>query len=164
MTEKKSVCGDLIERLESQLPNTVVTEKGGSALIKKFFGDVFPLEAVIAELDLQIKAEMDKIELGPPPGAPKETEESAITQDPEPSQQEHVPGDMSEHYLNLKDIVEEFNAKLDKWYEDSGCVVNFSWSYSGGKKLEISGVDYIVYRKPAPSAETLKTVISKANL
>lgn len=163
MTEKKSVCGDLIERLESQLPNTVVTEKGGSAIIKKFFGDAFPLEESPSETNPSEKA-YPKIELGPPPGAPKETEESAITQDPDPSQQEHVPGDMSEHYLNLKDIVAEFNAKLDKWYEDSGCVVNFSWSYSGGKKLEISGVDYIVYRKPAPSAETLKSIVSKANL
>jgi len=164
MTEKKSVCGDLIERLESQLPNTVVTEKGGSAIIKRFFGDMYPLtEANFSEKGYP------KIELGPPPGEPKETEESAITEDTQPpvqetdpSQQEHIPGGMLDHYQNLKSIVEEFNEKLDKWYADSGCVVNFSWAYSGGKKLEIVGIDYIVYRKPAPAAETIKSALAKA--
>lgn len=61
----------------------------------------------------------------------------------------------------LKTIVENFNENLEIWYKTTGCVANFSWDYSDRKKLIIAGVDYIVYRKPAPSGSTIKEILGK---
>ena len=61
----------------------------------------------------------------------------------------------------LKDLVEGFNKSLEEWYKKTGCVVNFSWNYNMFKKLEIAGIDYIVYRKDAPAEETIKEILSR---
>lgn len=62
---------------------------------------------------------------------------------------------------SLREIVSTFNNSLEEWYKKTGCVVNFSWGYKGFKKLEIAGIDFIVYRKEAPSEETIKAVLSR---
>jgi hypothetical protein len=61
----------------------------------------------------------------------------------------------------LKVIVSEFNEKLSTWYKDTGCVINFGWSYNPQKFLEILGIDYIVYRKEPPSEKTLKQALAQ---
>ena len=61
--------------------------------------------------------------------------------------------------------VEEFNEKLVNWYQKSGCVANFSWKYEDTyKKLEVAGVDVIVYRKQAPTALTIKEALDNAHV
>jgi hypothetical protein len=62
--------------------------------------------------------------------------------------------------------VDSFNKSLQLWYEKTECVANFGWKYegkSGDKFLDLLGIDYIVYRKPAPSEESLKSALSKSN-
>lgn len=60
-------------------------------------------------------------------------------------------------------IVVDFNEKLVDWYKKSGCVANFSWKYEDSfKKLEVAGVDVIVYRKQAPTALTIKEALDNA--
>ena len=152
MTDKKTVCSDLIGRLESQLPNTVITEKDGRIEIKKILAGNIPLE----EATDPATKPYPPIDLGPPPGKPEETSGDTTVEDIDPTTEG------PKYYTQLQEIVDEFNEKLDLWYEDTGCVVNFSWGYSGGKKLEIAGIDYIVYRKPAPAPETIKSALAKA--
>lgn len=65
----------------------------------------------------------------------------------------------SEATIKLKEIVDSFNAQLGDWYKNTECVVNFGWNYSQFKKLEVLGIDYIVYRKPAPNEATMREIM-----
>jgi len=62
----------------------------------------------------------------------------------------------------LEAAVDAFNASLDRWYEETGCVANFSWKYTPCKHLEIAGIDVIVYRKSAPSSLTIKEALESS--
>ena len=56
---------------------------------------------------------------------------------------------------------DRFKKEFKSWLDRTDCVANFSWSYAdGGKALEIASVDYMVYRKEAPSEKTLKTILA----
>lgn len=63
---------------------------------------------------------------------------------------------------SLEAIVDAFNVSLDRWYEETGCVANFSWKYTPCKHLEIAGIDVIVYRKSVPSALTIKEALESS--
>lgn len=64
---------------------------------------------------------------------------------------------------SLARIVGDFNASLRTWYEKSGCVANFCWTYHDDcKLLEIAGIDVIVYRKDAPSPLAIKEALESA--
>jgi len=167
MPENKSVCKDLIGRLESQLPNAVVMDENGQLKVKKPLSEDFPLQ----EDDTAVKG-FPPVDLGPEV-LYKPVESARALKDPEPAPEPSRHGPILEGLFNmnqadaysaLKEIVGEFNEKLDAWYEAYGCVVNFGWGYANGKKLEISGIDFIVYRKPAPSAESIKSVLAKAKI
>lgn len=62
----------------------------------------------------------------------------------------------------LQAIVNAFNIAFDSWRQEYGMVAEFSWSYtrSGSdealKRMEVSGIDRIVYRKEPPTAEHFK--------
>jgi len=62
-------------------------------------------------------------------------------------------------HASLIAIVDTFNNQMIAWYKETGCVVNFGWQYSRQKLMEILGIDYIVFRKEAPSEKTLSEVL-----
>lgn len=61
----------------------------------------------------------------------------------------------------LQQIVDAFNENIEHWYKSTGCVANFSWEYLDRKKLAIAGVDFILYRKKAPSGTTVKEILER---
>lgn len=83
---------------------------------------------------------------------------------PVEEQKEDAAGDRDTVTAQLQLIVAAFNNSLESWYKNSGCVANFSWGYQQGKKLEITSIDYIVYRKQAPDEQTIKEVLSRGKL
>lgn len=136
--DSKNVCSDLINRLQSQLP------KSSSGLYGTMASP--PTEDKLSSLEEGIRKLQERIDglMGdktPPP-------------DPEKAMTEKITGE-------LQDIVESFNKSFAEWSARTGCVVNFSWSYRDGKRLEVAGIDYIVYRREAPSAKTMKEVVER---
>jgi hypothetical protein len=137
--DSKHVCKDLVERLQAQLPPSAQLPKPLTPVPEKRFQEI--------EDNLKLlQAKLEEV-VNPPKPTPAENEKlmaDKITQE-------------------LADIVGSFNASFEDWRQRTGCVVNFSWGYAnGGKKLEIAGIDYIVYRKPAPSEKTLQEVLQPA--
>lgn len=61
----------------------------------------------------------------------------------------------------LQDIVTDFNIAFEDWQDKYGCVANFAFGYAGNKKIEISSIDKIIYRKPAPSFEKISELLPK---
>lgn len=147
MPENKSVCKDLIGRLESQLPNAVVMDENGQLKVNKPLSEDFLLQE-----DSSAVKGFPHVDLGPIKPEPKTDILGLFNMN------------QADAYSALKEIVGEFNEKLDAWYEAYGCVVNFGWGYANGKKLEIAGIDFIVYRKPAPSEESIKSVLARAKI
>lgn len=138
MNKNKTVVGDLIGRLESHLSDPLKRD--------------FPLVEESAE-----KRKYPDIDLSPPPVEPTEKE-------PQQPEGEPVFKLDTKPYEALKKIVDTFNRELELWHDLTGCVVNFGWNYSNGKQLEITGIDYIIYRKTAPSEESIKSALAKAKL
>lgn len=67
----------------------------------------------------------------------------------------------AQSFYELKAIVEDFNKRLEVWHKNRGCVANFNWAYNPTKKLEIAGIDCIIYRKPPPSSKTVKEIVEQ---
>lgn len=63
----------------------------------------------------------------------------------------------------LERITDDFNNRLTGWQERFGCTANFSWGYdrAGRKQLAITEVDVQVYRKDAPSAQSLQSMLGR---
>jgi hypothetical protein len=64
-------------------------------------------------------------------------------------------------YKSLKSIVNDFNKNLHDWMEDTGCRVNFGFSYGldrDVKSIDILGIDLIVWRKQPPGSGVLKSL------
>lgn len=183
----ESVCGDLLDRLEKRLPENshlrVSTEKkteskdedvlkdlveqnrqllqkmqeynethdGTASKKKEVMSQDFPLEEVVQAAPSPIisaiteEVKVEEIKVAPTVEPAKPAAESRL----------------STAYEELSAIVDTFNKSLSKWYEDTGCVAGFSWRYRGRKSLEVDGIDYIVYRKDAPSDESLKSILEK---
>lgn len=159
--ETKKVCDELIERLQglhpaaSKKPPTPVP---ASAPMRQFdtgtpvsSGVVLTVEEQLKVLNEEFEAFKNKILL-------KDMSSDATPVESEDTDKKACVAIA----LELQKIVSDFNASLQEWYKKYGCVVNFSWGYSGFKKLEISAIDYIVYRKEAPSEKTLKEVLERA--
>jgi hypothetical protein len=158
----KSVCGDLLGRLESRLP-------GSSPLLKnKSTEKVDPLTQVsngsqdiirkLEEDSLKFKSQPPAKEAGSFPLEPIEETEPELKQEPEVEAEPQIE---SKLYTRLQEIVSKFNEDLAEWFTTTGCVANFGWKYQEHKSLEITGIDYIVYRKPAPSGERIKDILAK---
>lgn len=160
MTDK-SVCGDLLGRLESRLP-------GSSPLLKNKSAEKSdPISHVSSgSQDIIRKLEEDSLKFKSQPPA-KEVKSFALEPvEPEPvieeePQQEDEGPEESKLYTRLQEIVTKFNEDLAEWFTTTGCVANFGWKYQQHKALEITGIDYIVYRKPAPSGERIKDILTK---
>ena len=63
----------------------------------------------------------------------------------------------------LHAIVTAFNIDFAQWRAEFGMVADFSWSYERGarsgealKRMEVAGIDRIVYRKAPPTPEHFK--------
>lgn len=63
----------------------------------------------------------------------------------------------------LHAIVSAFNIEFGQWRVEYGMVADFSWSYERGsksgealKRMEVAGIDRIVYRKAPPSPEQFR--------
>lgn len=63
----------------------------------------------------------------------------------------------------LHAIVTAFNIDFAQWRAEYGMVADFSWSYDRSgqgaealKRMEVAGIDRIVYRKAPPSPEHFK--------
>lgn len=65
--------------------------------------------------------------------------------------------------VELEKIVRSFNAGLAEWAKTHGCVATFQWGYTpeGGKSIEISSIDMIIYRKEPPSPRVIKSTLDK---
>ncbi len=66
--------------------------------------------------------------------------------------------------LHLENIIEEFNKNFAKWTSEHGCVAEMGWKYlpdTGTKQLKINSVDKIIFRTPAPDADTFRKVMEK---
>lgn len=171
-----SVCGDLLGRLEAKLPQ-------GSPLLKKQDPEVKknndkfmqelkdPKNSVISQMENNPGTK--KVVVLESQDFPIE-EISSTSTAPEikpPAEKEPVMGESSNEekrlpgaqlaYEGLKKIVDRFNEDLSKWYEESGCVANFNWKYGKGKVIDIVSIDYIVYRKEAPSPQSVKDILDK---
>lgn len=64
---------------------------------------------------------------------------------------------------SLQAIVNSFNVAFDAWGQEFGAVAEFSWAFQriegtpdAAKHLAIAGIDRIIYRRPAPSAEQFR--------
>lgn len=60
--------------------------------------------------------------------------------------------------------MKDFNQKLDAWHDVCGCTAEFSWTYNhkGQKQLAVAAIDLAVYRRRPPDAETLESMLEKA--
>lgn len=63
----------------------------------------------------------------------------------------------------LLDLTAEFNRELDRWHSRYGCTVNFVWGYNreGLKQLAVAEIDRPIYRKDAPSGQTLSDAMAE---
>lgn len=181
-----SVCGDLLSRLETKLP-------GGSPLIKTSDkkSPIVKDEDVLKDLVEQNKQILRKMEAfnngaasfpqkdpvmsgdfpieeikAPAAEIFKEEipKEEPMIETPLFDPQSPPPAALEKAHEDLLKLVEDFNISLEKWYRDTGCVVNFSWKYKGKKFLEVDGIDYIVYRKEAPTEERMKALMDRYNV
>ena len=62
-------------------------------------------------------------------------------------------------------IVERFNHNLSTWMHAYDCVANFGWEFGGPqreKRLSITDIDYIIYRRPPPGEKTLGDILKAA--
>jgi len=68
---------------------------------------------------------------------------------------------MGNAIASLQQMVDVFNNSFAAWSKETGLVAEFSWGYgvNGCKRVEIVGVDLIAYRRPAPSAQTLREAL-----
>lgn len=62
-------------------------------------------------------------------------------------------------YEELKAIVDKFNDDFKAWTEKSSCVAEFGWNYTGCKSIAIKGIDKIIWRQPAPTADYMAEAI-----
>jgi hypothetical protein len=179
MADSKSVCGDLLGRLESKIPGgaPILKAAGSDDFLKKIANDNSEIIKRLEEENRRLKAPvkettaapdfmMEIIETPepvpepvkvPPPPPPKPIEEKPVVREETGCK---TPTD-SGVLAKLSTIVSRFNEDLAAWHKDSGCVVNFAWKYGDYKAIEITGIDYIVYRKPAPSGESIKEVLAR---
>jgi len=138
--DSKNVCTDMLQRLQAQIPG-VELPKYGEAKMPPLTHD-----EKLADLESRFK-ELQK------------SLETAKEAEPESKKKLSDREAADEIADKLKAIVEDFNIKLKDWHELTGCVANFGWSYTGGKSLEVTSIDYIVYRREAPSAKTIKDIL-----
>jgi hypothetical protein len=145
--DSKNVCNDLINRLQSKVPQSAADFPRYGEATK--FNSFMTQEQKIAALEDGLKSLKERLEF-------------TLTPEAEPEKRLDDAEVAKKVSTDLQVIVDDFNNKLVSWHEASGCVVNFGWSYGGGKKrLEILGIDYIVYRKEPPSEKALKDALSK---
>jgi hypothetical protein len=138
--DSKNVCADMLQRLQSQITTGLEFPKYGAPVQAGLTS-----EQKLADLELKLKDLQRSLGV-----------ESA----PEPKKKLSDREAADQIAEKLKTLVDEFNAKLKEWRDTTGCVANFGWNYSDGKSLEVTGIDYIVYRKEPPSAKTLKDALS----
>ena len=66
----------------------------------------------------------------------------------------------------LKQIVDDFNSRFADWMEAHGCRAEFAWKYGSDrtqiKALDVTAVDLIVYRRPAPDFTTVRDAVKQA--
>jgi hypothetical protein len=150
------ITNDLLARLHSQLPlGTLVP--GQEAYDIRRLPEIKNASATsyataLAELEERldfVNRKLDTMSANKGPDLPAET----------PKVEE--AGDRDAVTAQLQEIVAAFNISLESWYKNSGCVANFAWGYQQGKKLEVTSIDYIVYRKAAPDGQTIKEVLSR---
>ena len=139
--DSKNVCTDMLQRLQAQIPG-VELPKYGEAKMPPLTHD-----EKLADLESRFKELQKSLET-------KEAE-------PEPKKKLSDREAADEIAGKLKAIVEDFNAKLKDWHDLTGCVANFGWNYTGGKNMEVTSIDYIVYRREPPSAKTIKDVLEQ---
>lgn len=164
-----SVLESLMARLEKTIPVPALSPFPiGSSLEER----MKTLEAENARIRALLQEETDpSTELVPVEEKPKE-EATAVATESEPAAEvpppEAIPpGGMIAPAIQdaaihvLRSIVDNFNENLDIWYKTTGCVANFSWDYATNKKLNIAGIDLIIFRKPAPSGTTIKEILGK---
>ena len=78
----------------------------------------------------------------------------------EPVCDDHIA---SKAYKELLAIVGDFNQRLDLWHRNRGCVANFAWHYAPTKRLDITGIDCIIYRKAPPTEKNMKDVLREGD-
>lgn len=174
----ESVCGDLLNRLESKIPggNSVIlpnptSPSGDKGLLKDIVEQNRRLLEKMEEFNSRVSGET-KVEEKPAQDFPLEEIEKAVEKEtimvenkpssgPVLEEVEKSNFGTSDTYGELKSIVDKFNSDLLKWYDKSGCVAGFAWRYKDKMQLEICSVDYMVYRKPAPSELTMKAAMEK---
>lgn len=183
MADSKSVCVDLLGRLESKIPGGAPTLKAADSedFLKKIASDNQDLIRKLEEENRRLKGTTTKEEEVPsapdfmleiietPEPAPIVITPEPVKAPPKPVEEKPVvkedsgcktPTD-SGVLAKLSAIVSRFNEDLASWHKDTSCVANFSWKYAEYKALEVTGIDYIVYRKPAPSGESIKEVLAR---
>jgi len=149
---------DLLARLHAQLPaGTVIPGQeiyDSRRLPKVDDATAKSYTSALAEIEERLDSVNKKIDILAMAKIPAPVEEKKVEE----------AGDRDTVTAQLQLIVATFNNSLESWYKNSGCVANFAWGYQQGKKLEVTSIDYIVYRKQAPDEQTLKEVLSRGKL
>lgn len=133
----KNVCMDMLERLKAQIPPAPIYGAPTES-------DV-PRIPTLSDIEARIK-EIEKSVKGGSSATPEKAEDRESAQ---------------KITKELQEVVDRFNVDLKSWLDRTDCVANFSWSYADGKRLEITSIDYMVYRKEPPSEKVLKDLLSR---
>jgi hypothetical protein len=152
-TPNRSVADDMLSMMEAKLPKGAFGPPPPQSPASSLGGNPFLLNERIKQMEEETRKLKEKVDelTTAKPSLPEDTSMLVGTQET-----------MQAACDALHKIVDTFNESLEDWYKRSGCVVNFVWKYEPCKLLEIAGVDVIVYRRPAPSAITIKEALDNA--
>lgn len=138
MMGSRDVCTDLIKRLQNNVPQ-IIPPPGTMPKMP---------EEKINAIEEGLKVLQDKLAQMMAPSS------SSPAPDAEKVMADKITAE-------LQEVLDAFNKGFEEWTARTRCVANLVWNYKDGKKLEIAGVDYIVYRREPPSSKTIKEAMDK---